>query len=79
MRRIIITEKQLQKLVEDAPTLNGGDLKEYPGSEVSMKANVTDVDTGKPKHGKSRFTDNVADDTCSQNNYNGRATNSRIA
>lgn len=56
MKRIIITEDQFRRLCEEAPTLNGGDLKQCPGSEVSATANVSNAD-GDLEYGKPKDTD----------------------
>lgn len=62
MKRIIITEEQLQMLSE-TPLIGGyGDVKEYPGSEVSATSNVTDTN-GEVEYGKPKMTDKVQDDT----------------
>lgn len=82
--RIIITEEQFRRLIEadtTAPTLDGGDLKEFPGSEVSPTANVTTPDGG-VKYGKPMKTgsDRIAKKLSNQNNYvNGKAALSRMA
>jgi hypothetical protein len=67
VKKITITEEQLHRLFEEntasGPTLNGGDLKEYPGSEVMTNANVTDSD-GDLKYGKPKTADKVQKDIC---------------
>lgn len=79
--KIRITEEQFKMLLETelSTTLNGGDLREYPGSEVSPTANVTkpngELEYGKPMN---TGTDRVAKKLSNQNNYiNGRASVSR--
>ena len=81
--KIKITEEQLKRIIESelAPSLNGGDLHEYPGSEVSPTANVTKPN-GEEEYGKpfSTGTDRVAKKMSVQNNYiNGRASVSRMS
>lgn len=76
--RIIISEEQFKHLIESelAPNFNGGDLHEYPGSEVSPTANVTKPN-GEEEYGKpmNTGTDRVAKKMSVQNNYiNGRAS-----
>lgn len=78
--RIKITEEQLKRLLE-TPTLNNGDVLEYPGSTVSPTANVTDPE-GDYKYGKPLKTgsDRVAKKMSTQNNYvNGKAGISRCS
>lgn len=76
--KIFITEQQFNFLIETettAPTLDGGDLKEYPGSEVSPTTNIT-TPNGDKTYGKPMKTgaDRVAKKTSTQNNYiNGKA------
>lgn len=79
--KIKITESQLRMLIEaeSAPTLNGGDLVEYPGSTVSPTTNVMNPD-GEYEYGKPLNTgsDRVAKKMSTQNNYiNGKAGISR--
>ena len=60
MKLIKLTESQFKTLLEvngvSAPSFEGGDLKEFPGSEVSTTANVTNPD-GEPEYGKQPTTD----------------------
>ena len=79
--RIKITEAQFKMLVESEASLSfdGGDLKEYPESEISTTTNVTkpngDLEYGRPMNTGS---DKVTKKLAVQNNYiNGRATVSR--
>lgn len=62
MKLIKLTESQFKTLLESngasAPDFKGGDLKEFPGSEVSTTANVTNQD-GRLEYGKPIDTDMV--------------------
>lgn len=68
--RIIITEKQLKRLLEGedngAPTLKGGDLVKYPGSQISTTANVTRPD-GEEEYGLPKDTNDIASNLTSNN------------
>lgn len=79
--KIKITEEQFRYLIESelAPNFNGGDLHEYPGSEVSPTANISTPD-GEKEYGRPMNTgiDRVSKKMSVQNNYiNGRASVSR--
>lgn len=75
MKRIIISENQFNRLMEanseDAPTFDNTDIKEYPGSEVSTTAHVTDPD-GDIKYGKQPTTDKVQRSISPQSWWNSR-------
>lgn len=79
--RITITESQFRMLIEnEIASFNGGDLKEYPGSEVSPTANVATPD-GEEEYSKplNTGTDRVAKKMSTQNNYiNGKVALSRM-
>ena len=78
--KIIITEDQLKYIIESevAPNLNGGDIHEYPGSEVSPTTNVTTPD-GDKEYGKpmNTGTDRVANKITPQGFYPNRVSGSR--
>ena len=63
MKLIKLTESQFKTLLEangvSAPNFEGGDLKEFPGSEVSTTANVTNQD-GELDYGKQPTSDEIA-------------------
>ena len=63
MKLIKLTESQLKTILEangvTAPNFDGGDLKEFPGSEVSTTANVTNQD-GELEYGKQPTSDEIA-------------------
>ena len=63
MKLIKLTESQFKTLLEangvSAPNFEGGDLKEFPGSEVSTTANVTNQD-GELEYGKQPTSDEIA-------------------
>lgn len=67
MKKIRITEEQMNRLFEGngsaAPNFNGGDLKEYPGSEVLATSNVHNSD-GELEYGNPTDTDKVQKDIC---------------
>ena len=58
MKIIQLNEEQFLRLFEDAnvPNFNGGDIKEYPGSEVSSTSSVHDND-GELEYGIMPDTD----------------------
>ena len=70
-KTVILTESQwdmLLNLLESdsgAPDYDDGDIKEFPGSEVSTTAVVHDTD-GDPKYGKAPTTDKVAGELTNQ-------------
>lgn len=70
MKTIKLTESQFNRLMEangsGAPNFNGGDLKEYLGSEVSTTANISNQD-GEMEYGKPMTTDELQDDMTVQN------------
>ena len=71
-KTIILTEDQWVRLTtilegdSGAPDYDDGDIKEYPGSEVSTASVVHDTD-GNPKYPKMPTTDKVADELTPQN------------
>lgn len=72
MKTIRINESQFNRLLEvngnEAPSFEGGDIKEFPGSEVSATSNITDVE-GNPKYGKPKHTDKVQNSLTTQNYF----------
>lgn len=70
MKLIKLTESQFKTLLEangvSAPDFEGGDLKEYPGSEVSATANVTNQD-GELEYGKPTDMDKIQKTLAIQN------------
>lgn len=77
MKRIIISENQFKRLMvleannDGAPTFDDTDIKEYPGSEVSATANITDID-GDMKYGDPTPTDKVQRSISPQSWWNSR-------
>lgn len=63
MKIIKLTESQFKNLLEangvSAPNFEGGDIKEFPGSEVSTTSNVTSQD-GELEYGKQPTSDEFA-------------------
>lgn len=61
MKRIQLNEEQFRRLFEAAnvPNFNGGDIKEFPGSEVSTTASVHN-DDGELEYGEMPDTDEFA-------------------
>lgn len=82
MKKIIITEAQLRKIVEShvfgtAPTFDNGDVKEFnDGTEISTSATIHDED-GNPKYSDPTTTDNVQD-VLSIQNYWANGINGKI-
>ena len=70
MKIIKLTESQFKTILEAngvvAPNFDGGDLKEYPGSEVSTTANVTNHD-GELEYGHMPTSDEFAKTQTIQN------------
>lgn len=70
MKIIKLNEEQFTKIFESedtsAPSFDGGDVKEYLGSEVSTSANVTDAN-GKKEYGQEPTTDKIAKQLALQN------------
>lgn len=82
MKKIKLSESQFLRLFEVAPdgtAFSNGDIKEYPNSEISTTATITNSD-GEPKYGKPHLTgaDRTANKLSNQGMLsNGRAVNSR--
>lgn len=70
MKTIRINEAQFKRLLEingsEAPSFEGGDIKEFPGSEVSATENISDSE-GNVKYGKPKTTDKVQNSLTTQN------------
>lgn len=71
MKKIKITENQFKRVFEasskQAPNFNGGDTKEYLGSEVKTSAPIHTMD-GDIVNGKEPTTDKIAQQK-TQTNY----------
>lgn len=83
MKIIKLTESQFQRVFEGknggiVPSFNGGDMKEYPGSEITTSTPVTNSN-GEIEYGKQPTTDDFANQQCTQNYYANGLKNSRIA
>ena len=80
MKIIKLNESQFQRIFEgqngNIPAFNGGDLKEYPGSEVSTTTNITNSN-GELEYGEQPTTDDFADQLTPQNYYLNGWRNSR--
>lgn len=76
MKVIKLRESQMMRLIESetAPNFNDGDIKEYPGSEVSTTTAVHD-DDGNPKYGKQEDTDDILGDFLAMQNWWANAHN----
>ena len=60
MKTIILNEERFRLMLESmVPDLEGGDLKEYPGSEVGTTTNVTNQD-GDIENGEMPDTDRIS-------------------
>lgn len=70
MKIIKLTESQFNTLLEangvSAPNFDGGDLKEFPGSEVSTTSNITNQD-GELEYGHMPTSDEFAKTQTIQN------------
>lgn len=73
--RIIVSENQFSRLLEltshEAPTFNGGDIKEYPSHEVATTANVS-TDDEDIEYGKPTTADKIQQTLTPQNYWYGR-------
>lgn len=80
MRRIKLTESQFKNLLESnsigAPDFQGGDIKEYPGSEVSTTSNVTNQN-GEIEYGEPTDTDKIQKTLTLQNYWANRGNKIR--
>ena len=81
MKSIKLTESQFKNLLEangnESPNFNGGDLKEYPGSEVNTTANVTTQD-GDKEYGKPVNTDDIQKTLAIQNYWANAHNGARV-
>lgn len=71
MKLIKLTESQFRTLIGEsgeAPSFDGGDLKEFGGSEVFTTANVTNAD-GEEEYGEMPTSDDFANTQTPQNWY----------
>ena len=70
MKIIKLNESQFQRIFEgqggNVPAFNGGDLKEYPNSEVSTTTNITNSN-GELEYGEQHDTNRVAKQVTQQN------------
>lgn len=75
MRRIIVNESQFKRLMEvgshEAPTFDGGDIKEYPSHEVFTTSNVS-TDDEDLKYGDPTTADDIQQTMTPQNYWYGR-------
>ena len=82
MKTIHLTESQFIRLMESNgisyPNYEGGDLKEFPGSEVFTTCNVTNSN-GELEYGKPVDTDDVQDDLTIQNYWAATRTGSHTS
>ena len=70
MKTIIINEGQFKRILQmnedEVPNFDGGDLKEYPSSEVTVTNNITNSE-GNKKYGKPKTTDKIQKSLTTQN------------
>lgn len=83
MKIIKLQENQFQRIFEGdnktiAPSFNNGDIKEYPGSEVSTSTHLTNSND-ELEYGEQPTTDDFANQQTTQNYYATGLKNSRIA
>lgn len=81
MKIIKLNESQFQRIFEgqggsNVPSFNGGDLKEYPGSEIMTTTHVTNSN-GEIEYGEQPTTDDFADEMTPQNYFLSGWRNSR--
>ncbi len=78
MKTIRINEEQFRRILEmngsNAPSFEGGDIREYPGSEINATSNISDSE-GNVKYGKPKTTDKIQK-TLTTQNYWGNARHS---
>ena len=82
MKIIKLQESQFQRIFEgnnknQAPSFNGGDMKEYNGSETKTTTNITNSN-GDLEHGEQPTTDDFANTQCTQNYAAHGLKNARI-
>lgn len=80
--KVKLTEEQFIRLMEangiSAPSFNGGDLRQFPKSEVGVTSNVVDKD-GDLTYGDPKMTDDCADDLTIQNYWANTRSGARLA
>lgn len=75
MKVIKLRESQFRTLIGEsgeAPSFDGGDLREFPGSEIFTTANVTNSD-GEIEYGEMPTSDDYANTQTPQNWYRANA------
>jgi hypothetical protein len=82
MKIIKLQESQFQRVFEgkngnQVPSFNGGDMKEYNGSETKTTTNITNSN-GDIEYGKQPTTDEFANQLTTQSYYANRLKNSRV-
>lgn len=80
MKVIKLTESQFKKIImfeSTVPSFNGGDLKEYPGSETSVTANVTNSD-GEKEYGEPTDADKIQKKLAIQNYWANASNGARL-
>jgi hypothetical protein len=83
MKIIKLNEEQFQRLFENnsstnVPSFNGGDIKQYLGSEVSTTTTVTNAD-GELDYGEQPTTDDFAKQLTTQNYFANSLKNPRLS
>lgn len=80
--KIKLTEEQFIRLMEangvSAPSFDGGDIKEFPSSEVGTVSNVINSD-GDLEYGKPTTTDDFSDSLTIQNYWAATRTGARLS
>jgi len=80
MKVIKLNESQFQRLIEgnnEVPSFNNGDIKEYPGSEISTTTTITNAD-GDTEYGEQPTSDEFANQQTTQNYYASTMKNPRL-
>ena len=80
MKVIKLNESQFQRLIEgnnEAPSFNNGDIKEYPGSEISTTTTITNAN-GDTEYGEQPTSDEFANQQTTQNYYASSMKNPRL-
>lgn len=81
MKVIKLSESQFQHLIKEnslVPAFNGGDIKEYPKSEISTTTTITNND-GELEYGEQPTSDEFANQQTTQNYYASSMKNPRLS
>ena len=83
MKIIKLQESQFERVFEgknnsNIPSFNGGDMKEYPGNEITTTTTVTNSN-GELEYGEQPTSDDFANKMTTQNYYANGLKSGRVA